>query len=54
MIRQLKEKNAVYSLGHELLNFTDIEHLEVWVEEGWLDARTHDPSTCSPSGLRPA
>jgi hypothetical protein len=29
--------------GHDLLEFTDIEHLDVWIEEGWLDAGAHDP-----------
>ena len=43
MVRQLEERQAVYSLGHQLLDFTEIEHLEVWVEEGWLDASTHKP-----------
>src|SRR5690349_21537807 len=43
MVRQLEERQAVYSLGHQLLDFTDIEHLEVWVEEGWFDASTHKP-----------
>ena len=43
MIRQLEAREAVYLLGHDLLDFTELEHLEVWVEEGWLDASTHEP-----------
>jgi hypothetical protein len=38
------KREAMYALeGGALLDFTHIEHLDVWIEEGWLDARTHNP-----------